>query len=225
MKAKMEDDSVPKISVSIQIEPATHSFTSSQPPSLNLTITSHHPDPITIYADDLSPKLMLSCGAFKITDLPTDAEIRQAVRTHCRIPPPTRIAVPLNESLFHTLLPNIPLTISAPFTRSRTSTGDKPLSKHDPAYSHGSDSSARYGACGVDGLEPGNRYALRLASKPRMFWNVIRWWEYGTKEQVLGGKGDGAELDGRRVKWGPGPHPAIVVDMTSAEAVVFECRE
>lgn len=221
----MEDQMIPKISVSIGVEPGTHSFANTQPPSLNLTITSYHPDAITIYADDLSPKLMITCGAFRITDLTTGTEIQQSVRTHCRIPPPTRIAVPLNESLFHTLLPKNPLILSSPFTRSRTSTGGKPLSKYDPVYTQSSDGSSRHGVCGVDGLEPGHRYALSLASKPRVFWNVIRWWEYGIKEQVLRGRGDGAGLDGRRVKWGPGPHPAIVIDIASEEVAVFECCE
>lgn len=49
----------------------------------------------------------------------------------------------------------------------------------------------------------------------------MRWWECGIKEEVLGGKG----LDGRRVKWGPGPHPAIVVEIASVEGVMFECVE
>ena len=175
---------------------------------------------------------MLNCGAFIITDLTTGpTPIRQSIRTHCRIPPPTKIPVPLDESLFHTLLPNIPLTLSAPFARS----GDKPkpLSKIDSVSAevesnarNGNDSSAaRHGACGVDGLEPGHRYRLSLASKPRVGWNVVRWWEYGTKEQVLGGNGDGAQLDGRRVKWGPGPHPAIVLDIASVEGAEFECAE
>lgn len=220
---KMGNHPMPKISASIRIDPETHSFTKSQAPNLNLTITSHHADAITIYADDLSPKLMITCGALKIIDLANGTDIRQSVRTHCRIPPPIKIPMSLNESLFHTLMPNIPLTLSAPFTRSRTSTGEKPLSKHDPAYS--GDGSARHGACGVDGLEPGHRYALSPASQPRVIWNIIRWWEYGTKEHVLRWKDDGGGLDGRQVKWGPGPHQAIVVDIANIGVVVFECCE
>ncbi|KAI9876542.1 MAG: hypothetical protein M1830_006283 [Pleopsidium flavum] len=94
----------------------------------------------------------------------TGSEVRQSSQTHCRIPPPSKVAVPLNEDLFHTLLPNNPFTLSAPFTRSRKSTGGKALAKHDPDYT--SDRSAKHGACGVDRLEPGHRYILNLASKP-----------------------------------------------------------
>ncbi len=219
----MEDQSLPKLSVLLSVKPATHSFANPRAPTLNLTITSHHPDPITIYADDLSPKLMLTCGALTITDLTTGSEVRQSSKTHCRIPPPSKVVVPLNEHLFHTLLPHIPLTLSAPFTRSRTKTGGKPLAKNDPDYA--SDPLAKHGACGFDGLEPGHRYALSLASKPRVLWNIIRWWEYGRKEQVLHTDDDGPALDGRRVRFGPGPHEAIVVDTASIGVVEFECRE
>lgn len=118
-------------------------------------------------------------------------------------------------------MPNVPLTLSTPFTRDRTN--GKPLAKHHLDYV--GDRSAKRGACGVDGLEPGHRYALRVAGKRRLPWDVIRWWEYGTKEQVLSLDGDGAGLDGRRVRFGPGPHEAIMVDSTSIEVVEFQCRE
>lgn len=226
-RKQMETHSVPKISASISVNPTTHIFTNSQAPNLNLTITSHHRDPITIYADDLSPNLMLTCGALIITDLTTGCEVRQSCQTHCRIPPPSKVAVLLKEHLFHTLLPHTPLTLSAPFGRSRMSStgGGKPLAKHDPEYA--SDRSAKHGACGVDGLEPGHRYALSLANnKPRFFWDNIRWWEYGTKEQVLhldGKEGGGGRLDGRKVSFGPGPHERILVDSASIGFVEFEC--
>lgn len=119
----MENRLKPNIYASISLSPATHSYTNSQAPSLNITITSQHPKPITIYADDLSPTLMLKCGAFIITDLTTGSEVRQSRSTHCRIPPPSTVVVPLNEKLFHTLLPNTSVALSAPFTRSRPSTG------------------------------------------------------------------------------------------------------
>lgn len=219
----METRSIPTISASLSVHPATHSFADSQAPNLNLTITSHHPDPITIYADNLSPKLMLISGALVITDLATGTKVRQTCRTHCRIPPPSKVTVLLNDQLFHTLHPNTPLTLSAPFTRSRTSTGGKPLAKHDPEY--GNDCSAKFGACGVDGLEPGRRYALSLASNPRVRWDCIRWWEYGAKEQVLNVNHNGRGLDGRKVKFGPGPHQEITVDSASINGLEVECRE
>jgi len=219
----MSNQSIPKIAASLSIDPAIHSFANSQAPNLTLTITSHYQDPITICADNICPKLMLTCGALAYTDVTTGSEVRQSHQTHCRIPPPSKVAAPLDEDLFHTLLSDTPLTLSAPFTRSRKSTGGKALAKHDPEYA--SDRSAKHGACGVDGLEPGHRYVLSLASKPRVRWDIIRWWEYGTKEQVLHADGDGGRLDGRRVKFGPGRHEAIVVDSARIWGVEFECGE
>ena len=220
----MDNQSKSRITASFSITPAIHSYASFQAPNLNLTLTSHHADPITIYADDLSPALMLKCGAFTITALSNGSEVKQRTSTHCRIPPPTKVSVPLNKRLFYTLLPSTPLTLSAPFTRGRPSIGGKPLAKDHPDYTR--DHSAKHGACGVDGLEPGQSYLLTLARTPRVRWDIIRWWEYGTKEQILQdvGNGDG-RLNGRGVRFGPGPHDAIMVDSLSVEAVIFHCQE
>ncbi|KAK0514425.1 hypothetical protein JMJ35_003042 [Cladonia borealis] len=220
----MDNQSKPTISVSISITPATHSYANQEAPNLNLIITSHYSEPITIYADDLSPSLMLACGAFTITCLNNGCEIGQACRTHCRIPPPTKVAVTLNEQLFHTLLPNEPITISAPFSRNRPETGGKPLAKSDPNYV--SDRvRASSSASGVDGLEPGNDYVLTLGDSPHVHWKTVRWWEYGTKEQVLHPDDKENALDGRKVKWGRAPHEAIEIDTTSIGPVMFHCRE
>ena len=220
----MDKQSKPIISVSISITPANYSYSNQQAPNLNLIVTSQHPEPITIYADDLSPSLMLVCGAFTITNLANGCEIEQSVRTNCRFLPPSKVAVPLNEQLFHTLLPNHPLTLSAPFSRSRAETGGRPLVKSHPDYA--SDRTARYGACGVDGLEPGNHYLLSLASKPRApHWRTIRWWEYGTREQVLHPNGNESTLDARKVRFGRAPHEAIEIDTTSIGIVTFRCWE
>jgi len=130
--------------------------------------------------------------------------------------------VSLNKRPFHTLLPDTPLSLSAPFTRSRTSNGGKPLAKDDPDYT--SDRSAKHGACGVDGLEPGHDYVLNLASNSRVSWDIIRWWEYGTKEQILHAEGNESQSDGKAVKFGSGPHDAVMVDSTSFRAIAFQCQ-
>lgn len=158
---------------------------------------------------------MLKIGAFTITTI-TGAEIHQVTSTGCRIPPNSKVIVTLDEDDFHTLLPNVLMTLSRPFTRHRE--GGKPLAKNDPEYlSH---MFAKYGVHGVDGLEVGGEYVLGLKEKPRVRWDHVRWWEYGTKEEVLG-KG----LDGRKVRYGKAPHEAIVVDRSGVEPVRFSCVE
>ena len=214
----MDNRSQPKISASISISPTTSSFANPQALSLNLTILSDHSYPITIYADDSSPALMLKCGAFIITDLSTGSEVKQSISTHCRIPPPTKVAVPVSENILHTLLPNTPLTLSAPFTWKHTSTGNK--TSATDSTNNTNDRKSKLGAYVVDGLEPGQGYALSLASKPRIHWTSIRWWEYGTKEEVLR-----SGLDGRKVRYSPGPHEAIAVDTTGIGAVAFRFQE
>ncbi|KAL8736943.1 MAG: hypothetical protein Q9181_002169 [Wetmoreana brouardii] len=219
----MQNQPPPKVSASISISPSTHSYADSQAPNLTLTIQSHNPDHITIYADDLSPKTMLRCGAFTITDLSNGCQVKQTISTCCRIPPPRKATVSLNEHDFHNLLPNTPLSLSAPFTRIRTDNGGKPLAKHDPDYRN--HRSAGCGACDVDGLEPGNSYALSLASNPRAHWNFVSWWEYGTKEQILYASTGQSQFDRRAVRYRKGPHEAIMLDCTDVKPVLFRYFE
>ena len=156
---------------------------------------------------------MLAYGAFNIIYLSTGAEIEQSKRTLCRIPPPSKVAVSLNEEAFHTLYPNAPKILTTPFTRKLNDDGGRPLAKDDPGYS-------KRGACGVDGLLAGYDYLLRLCDNSRLSWDHIRWWEYGTKEEILA-KG----LDGRKVKFSPGPHGPITPDKTGIQAIAFRCVE
>jgi hypothetical protein len=214
--SETQPQSQPRISVSFALDPPYHSFNNDTAPNLIVTLTSQHHKPITIYADDLSPDLMLSCGAFRIVDLATGTDVHQSVRTHCRIPPPSKVQVPLRETLFHTLHPNTPLALSASFGRDR-----KPLSRYDPSY--GEDHNGRGNSKGVDGLVPGSRYLLVAAEKPRIQWNSIRWWDYGTRDQVHN-RPDGG-LNGREVAHEQGPQPEIVIDPKSVPPIVFECQE
>ncbi|KAG8528664.1 uncharacterized protein KY384_006351 [Bacidia gigantensis] len=208
----------PLVSASLALNPRCHSYANYVAPSLILSIISHYDRPITIYADDLSPALMLKCGAFKIISLTSGAEFKQTVSTHCRFPPPTKVKVSYDEASFYTLYPNVPVTFSAPFTRKRDNNDGKPLPASHPDYSNHRYSTS--GALGVDGLEPGDTYALTLAETPRVAWTFVRWWEYGTKEEVLR-----MDLDARKVKFDPGPHEPITVDTSGVKAVAFSCTE
>lgn len=194
----MANENMPQISATLGLDKSIYSISSNDPPELKLTVTSHHTEPITIFADDLSPRLMIRTGSvLTITDLSNNKIVKQTRRTHCRIPPPSHVAVPLEESQFHTLFPGQPLTLSAPFQGSRSGT-----------------------TAGVDGLETGHRYMIGLSGSQRLQWNRICWWEYGTKEEILA-KG----LDGREVLYGKGPHEAILVDISAIEPIYLECKD
>lgn len=170
--------------------------------------------------DDLSPSLV-TCGAFAIHECSSGAEMKQSLRTLCRIPSPTTVPVDLDEGLFHVLLPFTPLTFSSSFTREPE--GGKPRAASDPEYL--SDRLAKHGSCGVDGLEPGHDYVMTSARQPRMFGYRIRWWECGTKDDVLNPNGGANGLGARKVKFSPGPHEPIEIDRSSLRPVGFRCEE
>lgn len=66
---------------------------------------------------------------------------------------------------------------------------------------------------------------VSLSSQSRIYWHIIRWWEYGTKEQILHPEGNDGGLDGRKVKFGRGPHEAITIDTKDIGVVAFQCRK
>lgn len=213
----MEERPEPRLSASISLDPRTHSFADSQAPNLSITIVSRCPDPITIYADNLSPALILKCGAFNITSFSSGSDVKQVVTTNCRFLPPSKVPVVLDEARFHTLYPDTPVTISTPFARKRDNVG-KPLPGSHPEYNN--HRSAKHGIYGVDGLEPGETYLLTLNGSPRVDWTSVRWWEYGTKEQLLC-----KDLDKLNVKFEHGPHEPIRVDITGCKPITFRCVE
>ncbi|KAI1348767.1 hypothetical protein F5Y01DRAFT_291145 [Xylaria sp. FL0043] len=195
------DTDVPEVAASLNRNPTMYSVSSHEPLLLTLTVTSKYTHPITIFADDLSPRSMTQTGcALIITDLTNNTIVKQTKRTHCRIPLSKKVVVPLDESLFYTLHPSQPLTFSAPFTGSSTS-----------RFSNG-----------VDGLKPGHRYMITFSDSRRSQWNRIRWWEYGTKEEVLA-----RGLDGREVRYGKGPHEPIEIDVSGIreKPIYLECMQ
>ena len=204
---------LPKILVSLNLDLPVHSFSSDKAPTLTVTITSLHEKPITIYGDELRPNLMITYGAFKLIDLSTGDVVHHSRRRYCKIPPPTKVEVPLQEELLHTLMPNIPLSLSAPFGLDRKPLAGSDVDRKDPR--------ASIGAVGVDGLYPGHRYQLLAAEQPGINWNSIHWWEYGTKVEVL--NSPSGKPDGREARYGHGPHPAIVIDPKSVSPIEFEC--
>ena len=115
------------------------------------------------------------------------------------------------------------MTLSAPFNLNQVVSSEKPLTENDPQ--DGGESSASHETSGANELKIGHRYSLGLASVSRVNWRFVRWWEYGTKEEVLRPDGEGRRLDGRRVAFERGPHEAIEIDVSAAGDVRFECVE
>jgi hypothetical protein len=59
--------------------------------------------------------------------------------------------------------------------------------------------------------------------KPQIPWNSIRWWDYGTRDEIL--NAPNRRLDGRSVAVGSGPHPTIVIDLKIVTPIHFECQD
>ncbi|KAI0425313.1 hypothetical protein F5Y09DRAFT_352360 [Xylaria sp. FL1042] len=199
-RLRLMETGTPTISASFGLNPTTYAVSTDEAPYLTLTIISSYTHSITIFADDLSPRLITQTGCtLVITGLTDNTDVKQTTRTHCRIPLPRKVAVPFDESLFYILLPGQPLIPLAPFTGSSKSRSPN----------------------GVDGLKPGQRYVITLSGSQRFQWNRIRWWEYGTKEELLA-KG----LDGREVRYGRGPHEPIEIDISGIQGnpIYLDCR-
>ncbi|KAI1170792.1 hypothetical protein F4777DRAFT_567785 [Nemania sp. FL0916] len=205
----MAAENIPRVSATLRLEPCAYSL--SKPPTLHLEITSYHNSPITIFADDLSPEWMLRNGtALIIMDLAGDRVVEQVKRRPCRIPPPSSVSVPLIESKLYTLYPEQPLILAAPFfinPKKQNNSSERDIETDERQ----SDDQP---------FIPGHRYKVSLSGHRHLPWDSIRWWEHGTKEEVLR-RGP----DGREVRYGNSPHGTIAVDISRIHPIVFECTE
>ena len=205
--AKPGED-LPKVTISWSLDPTTHSFQSPSAPTLRLELTNHASQSITIYNEHIRPGALLAEGQFSIFDNTTGSEVDQRKTRYCKFDPPSHVHVPLYEKLFHTLPPGEPVAFTAKFTGGLR----VPSSKENRAQVRG-----------VDGTEIGHHYSLRPCS--RFGWGLIRWWEYGEKDDVI--NPPSGKLDGRKVMYQPhkAPHPAIRVDVKKLPEIEFWCVE
>ncbi|KAI1108450.1 hypothetical protein F5Y14DRAFT_436163 [Nemania sp. NC0429] len=211
----MAAEDIPKVSATLRLEPPIYSI-SSEPSTLHLEVTSHHHSPITILADNLSVHWMLYNGtAFIITDLASNRVVEQIKRVPTRTPLPSRFSVPVLDWQLYTLYPEEPLLLTGPFFLHFKQLPEKgPEMERDwVSIMGGSPSSAQP-------LLLEHRYMISLSGDEYMRWDKIRWWEYGTKEELLK-----RGLDGREVTYGAGPHGSISVDTSQIEPIVFKCTE
>jgi len=206
---------LPEISVAWSLDPTIHSFSGSSAPTLRLFLTNHADRPITIYNEHLHlPTLLAEGNKFSIYDYTTGSEVPQVETRFCDFEPPSKIHVPLRETLFHTLPPGVPVPFPATFGRG--SLTPKPNDPDDPEREQN-----RNKVSGVHNLEVGHHYSLRSERG----WTYVRWWEYGEKDEVInppGGKLDGRKVAYRRRK---NPHPRLQVMMDGLTEIDFWCVE
>ncbi|KAL9637859.1 MAG: hypothetical protein Q9164_001942 [Protoblastenia rupestris] len=215
----LDEEPLPDISIEWRLDPTTHSFSrNSTPPTLCLILTSHDKRPITIYDESLSPGHLLAEGKFSIFYHTTNAHVARSKSRFCHFEPPSKIEVPLRESLFHTLYPEVPVVFSTVFGRSNKA--PKPALRAEEANVDVKQYPHRPGR-GVDGLEPNHHYCLRAERG----WGYIRWWEYGEKDEVM--NPPSGRLDGRTVAYrrSKNPHRGIQLEVQSLPDIDFWCVE
>ncbi|KAI1179714.1 hypothetical protein F4777DRAFT_396645 [Nemania sp. FL0916] len=218
----MATESIPEVSATLRLEPSIYSL-SSGPPTLCLELTSHHNCPITIITDRLGPGWMLRNGtALIITDLTSNCIIEQNKRKPCFIPPPPRVSVPLIESHICTLYPDQPQVFSAPFNvkfRHRLQNGSL-VESSTLGRAQGESPDTDRTPSSDPPLVLGHRYMVSLSDDGHLPWHKIRWWEYGTKQELLE-----RGLNGRTVKHGPAPHGGLHVEKLQIKPIIFTCTE
>ena len=173
----------PNVIIDWSLEPTTHSYNSDSSPTVKLSLTIHSDRPITIYKEHIDPSTILAEGRLSIFDHTTNTEVDQIKTRYCSIPPPSKVHVPLREQLFHTLYPDVPVTFTTSFGRSKTPSRPKSIDTEDGP---GKNNQAR----GVHGLEPGHHYSLR-PGKGMGLYSLV-----GVR-----GEGGGDESTGGQIGW------------------------
>ena len=192
----------PSISISITLTPCTYSYSTPEVPTLSVHMTSHAPRPITVFTWNtvLHPYSGLKRQCFTITDTSSGEKIPQNKvslnRTRFR-----RQIGSSDEQLFSTLYPDQPVTVKAAFG---------PWPGEAKPIGHPERFPRRLG-WGVDGLEVGHGYEVKVSSG-----QMVIWWKWGTKEEVLAPPGESEDSYMGESEW-----PPIEIEVEETPAVEF----
>jgi hypothetical protein len=177
----------PLIDVKLSITPSSYAFAEQSPPTVMLELTSHAKMPITIatWGSPLDIRRALISNGFTIIDratelaVPTTRFLVQRGQLQC-------VRGTSDEQEYLTLEPHVPLTLSTGFGRNGGKIKPQPRAVVQRGWEldeHGNERKIRRykKATGVDGLEPGHLYFVRLNHEllERCKWTPAR------KEVVL----------------------------------------
>jgi hypothetical protein len=165
----------PLIDVKLSITPSSYAFAEQSPPTVMLELTSHAKMPITIatWGSPLDIRRALISNGFTIIDRATELAV-PTTRFLVQRGQLQRVRGTSDEQEYLTLEPHVPLTLSTGFGRN----GGKIKPQPRAVVQRGWESKK---ATGVDGLEPGHLYFVRLNHEllERCKWTPAR------KEVVL----------------------------------------
>ena len=187
----------PPISISMNLSSSVHSLKMNHAglPKLQLTLTSHLQQPITIctYRTALEPRMAWHTSSifqnFIVTDIETGQHVflpPKYVNRRCTL----RRQIGRDESYYLTLSPDVPVTVSSSVRATGWYEREPGTEIVKPRGSHyGGEEFRRY-------LEPGHTYTIGLKYRPGAGNGdcgipepsddqLVLWWRYGTKEEVL----------------------------------------
>ncbi|CEI60113.1 hypothetical protein FVEN_g8098 [Fusarium venenatum] len=165
----------PTLSISMSIDPPKFTRRSESPPSISITVTSHASSPITIFTWHTIFNLALAQRRknFICTDLTTGSPIQMDVTKGPKRPGFSYELGGPDDEYYVTLEPETPVTISHRFLREYAIEGDKAFT-------------------------PGHKYRLEVRED-----EVVKWWRYGKKEDVMAPPGQREARDGCEDASGP----------------------
>ena len=175
----------PELSVKLSLSSSTYCFSNPTPPVLSLTVESHADRPLTIFTwqTPFDPKIGMTQGCFKITDLESNELVPQGIIRLQRLPF-SRVRGATDEKFFLTLQPHTPTVVSTGFSRGGGKQPPQPRAVVERGWvldEQGNELKIRRSTqgCGMDGLEVGHRYKVGVTRGPLMGL----WWRWGTKEE------------------------------------------
>ncbi|KAJ4287307.1 hypothetical protein N0V90_012705 [Kalmusia sp. IMI 367209] len=178
---------IPRIDIEISFDRASHSFSQTSSPKLIVNVTSHANTPITLFTwnTPLSLPRTLTSNGIIITDTETREDIKTASIMVQRAPLKRTRGGP-DEQYYLTLQPNNTVELSTGFGRGGGSVKPQPKAVVERGLEldeHGNEMNLRRSkfATGVDSLEPGRRYDVRLNAE--LLSRI--WWAPTSKEDIL----------------------------------------
>lgn len=158
----------PSVSIKLVIDPPSFApGNSDQAPSISITVTSHASQPITIFTWPTIFNLELSQKRknFTCLDLTSNTPLSLELIIGPKRPDYSRTKDGIDDERFWTLDPETPLTFKAAFKLARRQTEGRYV------------------------LKEGHRYQLDVQEG-----EVVRWWRYGRKDEVMAPPGKAASL-------------------------------
>ncbi|THW73901.1 hypothetical protein D6D17_10631 [Aureobasidium pullulans] len=177
----------PRVDIKLSITPSSYAFTEQSPPTMMLELTSHAEVPTTFatWGSPLDIRSALTRNGCIIIDRATESAV-PTTQTMVQRGALMRIRGTFDERYLLTLEPHVSVTLTTPFGRNGSGVKSQPKAVVQRGWKldeHGNERKIRRStkATGVDGLEPGHQYLVKLN------YELLKQckWTPARKEEVL----------------------------------------